>query len=134
MQKKYNWIYRGMAIIFCFILLYLFACVPKAPKEQKEPKERQAALSVMPTTAQAGAVIFISGYQFLPGEEVEVIMTVGEVHHSLGTEKEDVIVANDKGAFEVKSGIPVKTPKGNYKITAMGNKGSMATFNISVIP
>lgn len=128
MQKKYHQTYMGMVIICCLSLLFLFACVPKAPKES------QAVISVMPTSAKAGAIIFINGYQFLPSEEVEVIMTVGEVHHSLGTEKEDVIVANDKGAFEVKSGIPVNTPPGIYKITAMGNKGSMATFNINVIP
>jgi len=127
-QKKYSKIHIGIAI-FCLITLIAFmACVPKAQKE------RQAAISVMPTSAKASAVIFISGYQFVPQEEVEIIMTVGNVHHSLGTEKADVIVANENGAFEVQSGIPVKTPPGSYKITAIGNKGSTGSFNITVIP
>ncbi len=50
----------------------------------------------------------------MPGEEIEIVMTVGDIHHGLGTEKVDKIVANEYGAFSVASGIPVGTPPGKY--------------------
>jgi hypothetical protein len=60
-------------------------------------------------------------------------MQVGDVYHSIGTAKADVIVADKSGAFEVSSGIPIKTPPGTYKIEATGNKGSLGVFNITVV-
>ncbi len=118
---------KAIALICCIVMIVSIACVPKAPKE------RPASLTILPTSAKAGSVIILSGTQFAPGEEVEIIMTVGNVHHSLGTEKADTVIANDKGAFEVTSGIPVKTPPGTYKVTASGNKGSIGAFTIKVI-
>jgi hypothetical protein len=116
-----------MALMCCLLLVSALACVPKAPKE------RPATLTVQPASGKANTVIVINGSQFLPGEEVEVIMAVGEIYHALGTEKTDTIVADKNGAFEVSSGIPVKTPPGTYKMTATGNKGSVAELNIVVI-
>lgn len=121
-NHKSSWI----ALICCLFVIPVFSCVPKAPKQ------RPATLVVQPASAKAGAVIVLSGSQFLPDEEVEVIMTVGDVYHSLGTEKAESIVANKNGTFEVSSGVPVRTPPGTYKIEAFGNKGSIAVSNITV--
>jgi hypothetical protein len=117
----------GMISLCCLLILSLFACVPKAPRE------RAATLTIQPASAKAATAIIINGTQFLPGEEVEIIMTVGDVYHSLGTGKTDVVVADKNGAFEVSSGIPVKTAPGTYKIEATGNKGSVGVFNITVL-
>ncbi|MGQ9508499.1 MAG: hypothetical protein ACUVTN_03755 [Thermodesulfobacteriota bacterium] len=126
-NRRFLAVSKGIAFICCVVMVAGLACVPKAPKE------RVASLTVMPTSARASAIIIINGYQFLPGEEVEITMQVGDVYHGLGTEKADIIVADEKGRFEVKSGVPVKTPPGMYKITAIGNKGSMGTSHITVI-
>lgn len=126
-NRRFLHISKGIALICCVVMVAGLACVPKAPKE------RAASLMVMPTSARASAIIIINGYQFLPGEEVEITMQVGDVYHGLGTEKADMVVADDKGRFEVRSGVPVKTPPGTYKITATGNKGSLGTSQITVI-
>jgi hypothetical protein len=119
----------SILILFFYFLIGVFivACVPKTPME------RQANLSVEPSKGKAASVIKIKGSNFLPDERVEIIMTVGEVHHSLGTEKVEEIIADKNGVFEVSSGIPVKTPPGVYKILATGDKGSIGTFHIEVI-
>ncbi len=119
--------HKGIALICCILLITALACVPKAPKE------RPATLTVQPSTAKAAAPLVIQGSQFLPGEEIEITMQVGDVYHGLGTEKKDLIVADKNGAFEVSSGIPIKTPPGTYKIEAIGNKGSVGGFNITVV-
>jgi predicted ATP-grasp superfamily ATP-dependent carboligase len=117
----------GMVSLCCLLVLSIFAYA------KETPKERPATVIVSPASGKASTVIVIQGSQFLPGEEVEVIMTVGDVYHCLGTAKADVIVADKKGTFEVSSGIPVKTPPGTYKIEATGNKGSVGVFNITVV-
>jgi hypothetical protein len=125
--SKYIYLTKGIALLCCLFLISVFACVPKAPKE------RPATLVISPASGKATAPIVIRGTEFLPDEEVEVIMQVGDVYHSLGTAKKDVIIADKNGDFEASSGIPVKTPPGTYKIEATGSKGSMGIFNISVV-
>ena len=126
-NKRFLHINRGIALICCIFMIAALACVPKAAKE------RPATLVISPASAKEKTPIIIRGSQFLPGEEVEVIMQVGDVYHSIGTAKADVIVADKSGAFEVSSGIPIKTPPGTYKIEATGNKGSLGVFNITVV-
>lgn len=126
-DSKSPYINIGIALICCLIMVSVFACVPKAPKE------RPATLIVEPASGKAAAIIKIKGSNFLPEEAVEIIMTVGDIHHSLGTEKVEVIIADKNGAFEVSSGIPVRTPPGTYKIVGTGNKGSVGIFNIGVV-
>ena len=113
-------------LLCCLLVALVLACVPRAPKE------RPATLVIQPAIAKATQVIVIRGSQFLPNEEVEVILSVGDVYHSLGTEKSDSIVANKNGTFDVSSGIPVRTPPGTYKVEASGNKGSVAVFSMTV--
>ena len=126
-SERFLYINKGIALICCVFMIVGLACVPKAPRE------RAATLTVQPSSGKATTPLVINGSQFLPGEEVEITMTVGDVYHGLGTEKKDVIVTDKNGAFEVSSGIPVKTPPGTYKIEAVGNKGSVGVFNITVV-
>jgi hypothetical protein len=126
-KKRFIYINMGITLICCFSMIIALACAPKAPLE------RPATLTVQPSSGKARAPLVIQGSQFLPGEEVEIIMQVGDVYHGLGTAKKDVIVADKNGGFEVSSGIPIKTPPGTYKIEALGNKGSVGVFNITVV-
>ncbi len=124
-EKFFNKFF-SLAILTLFALV-ITACVPKAPME------REANLSIEPPKGKAGASIKIRGSNFLPEEKVEIVMTVGEVHHLLGTEKVEIIVSDKNGSFVVNSGIPVKTPPGVYKVIASGDKGSRGIFNLEVI-
>lgn len=126
-NKRSLHIIKWIAMICCLFMIAGLACVPKAPRE------RPATLTVQPSSGKAATPLVIQGSQFLPGEEVEITMQVGDVYHGLGTEKQDVIVADKNGTFEVSSGIPIRTPEGIYKIEAVGNKGSVGVFNITVV-
>jgi hypothetical protein len=92
------------------------------------------SLLLKPTSGKAAAALAITGSHFVPGEEIDIIMQVGDVFHGLGTARADVVVADPKGNFSVTTGIPFETPPGNYKIEATGNKGSTAVANIQVLP
>jgi hypothetical protein len=123
-------LYRSAGIFLgCFLLMISVAAYAAG-----QPPERPATLIIRPFSGKVAAPIIISGTQFLPGEEVEVVMTVGDLYHGLGTEKTDTIVADKAGTFEVSSGIPVRTPPGTYEIRATGDKGSVGVFNVQVVP
>ena len=124
----------GIMLICSLLLIPALACVPAPPPPPAPPPvEKIAILSISPASGKAAAIITLDGRHFLPGEEIEVIMIVGEIRHGIGTLKVDKIVADEKGAFKVKSGIPFKTPPGVYRITATGNKGSVGIFTIEVV-
>lgn len=129
MSRSYIHNHKGLLATFLFAFLLTF-CAMLLPAEAQQ---RAAALTIEPASGKAASAIKIKGAGFLPAEEVDIIMQVGDVYHGLGTEKTDVVVANNNGAFDVASGIPVRTPPGKYKIEATGNKGSMATFDLEVL-
>ena len=123
-----KFLHRSAGIFLgCFLLMISVAAYAAG-----QAPERPATLVIRPFSGKVAIPIIISGTQFLPGEEVEVVMTVGDIYHGLGTEKTDIIVADKTGAFEVSSGIPVRTPPGTYEIKATGEKGSVGVFNIQV--
>lgn len=127
----------GIALICCLLLALVVACAPAPkppPPPPPPPPERPANLAIDPTSGKAGAAVKLKGSNFLPDEEVEVVLTVGDVRHGLGTEKADKIIADKAGAFAVDTGIPVRTPAGSYTIKATGNKGSVGTSSITVVP
>lgn len=131
-----SFVYRkgiGVALIGCLLLVSVLACAPApVPPAPPAPTERVATLLVSPTSGKAAAIITIGGTGFLPGEEVEIVLVVGDIRHGLGTEKADKIIANSFGGFRVVSGIPVGTRPGTYTIKATGNMGSVGTFTIEV--
>ena len=117
-----------MGLICCLLLVSVLACA-KAPPP---PAERTATVVLEPASGKAAAAIKIKGSNFLPDEEIEIVLTVGDIRHGLGTEKAEKIVADKTGAFEVTSGIPVSTKPGTYTIKATGSKGSVGTSSIEV--
>lgn len=122
---KWKW----AALFCCLLLVFLSACAT-APTV---PKERPASLVIEPASGKAAAAIKITGSKFLPNENIDIIMQVGDVYHGLGTEKADTLTADNNGQFNVSSGIPVRTPPGMYKIEAVGNMGSVANFSLEVL-
>ncbi len=118
------------AVFCCFLLLAFISSCATVPAK---PKERPASMIIEPASGKAAAAIKITGSKFLPNEDVDIIMQVGDVYHGLGTEKADKLTADNNGQFVVNTGIPVRTPPGKYKIEASGDKGSVASFNIEVL-
>ncbi len=76
----------------------------------------------------------ITGDRFVAGEEIDIVMTLGEgVRVGMGTEKVDIIVADSLGSFKVKSAIPSMAKPGIYPVVIEGNKGSRITSSIEVV-
>lgn len=94
---------------------------------------KAAALVVDPTSGKPKAALTISGSGFEPKEVVDLVLATGPgILHGLGTRKVDAIVANEFGAFSVKTAIPKVSPVGVYSIEAAGDKGSLATHPLVV--
>lgn len=92
-----------------------------------------AGLVVNPSKGKPKTVITISGSGFKPGEVVDVTLeTEPGVVCGLGTQKVDAIVADNSGAFNVETGIPVVAPIGEFTIEAAGDHGSVATHPLVV--
>lgn len=98
-------------------------------------KASDAKISITPPSGKERTAITIEGAGFKPGEAVDVTIDLGGGQLvGLGTEKVEEIVADSAGKFKVPSGIPFKAKPGTYKVTAEGNKGSMAKFDLIVTP
>ncbi len=110
-------------IVACFALLIAIPCFA------------QPSVTVEPSQGPPAAEIKIEGKGFKPGEEVNIVINLGEGEKvALGTVKEDVVKANKKGEFSVVSGIPFNAKPGVYKINVTGNKGSSTEVKIEVTP
>lgn len=98
-------------------------------------KASDAKISITPPSGKQSAAISIEGAGFKPGEAVDVTVDLGGGRLvGLGTTKVEEIVADSAGKFKVPSGIPFKTKPGTYKVTAEGNKGSIAKADLVVTP
>ena len=120
-------------LITCFLLsgllIVMGACATSSTSKQTSAKP---TLIITPPSGKARSQITIEGSGFQPKEEVDIVFIAGYMRHSLGTRKVDVVKANDAGVFKVESGIPIRTPSGTYTVEALGNQGSMATFQVEV--
>jgi len=122
-------ILKGMCFLLSGLLIMMGVSVTSLA-QKKEPAK--PTLVITPPSGKARSEIIIEGSGFQSQEEVDVILIAGHLRHSLGTRKVDVIKANDTGVFKVTSGIPIQTPPGTYKVEAVGNQGSIATFQLQV--
>ncbi|MFQ5912761.1 MAG: hypothetical protein ACE5JS_06240 [Nitrospinota bacterium] len=94
---------------------------------------KNAQLAVTPGSGKPRTVVSIGGAGFEAGETVDVVVLAGPgLRLGLGTRKVDAIVADDSGAFSVKSAIPRVLKPGKYTIEATGDKGSRAKFLLVV--
>ena len=112
-------------LVFIVALAGLFAFTSCAALQTTESK---AKVTVEPSSGKAKAKIAIIGSGFQPGEEVFIILDLGEGRLiGLGTTKVEVVVADGTGAFKAMSNVPRVAKPGKYTITVEGNKGSEAT-------
>lgn len=120
---------KSMCFLLSGLLIIMAACATSPAQKQTQAKP---TLVITPPSGKARSAITIEGSGFQPQEEVDIVFIAGHLRHSLGTRKVDVVKANDAGAFKVKSGIPIRTPPGTYAVEAVGNRGSMVTFQLQV--
>jgi len=124
------------AVLMIALALVAFSCAsaPMKPGAEK-PVMEKSALTLTPDKGKAAAALKIEGKGFKPGEEVDVIIILGEgLRVGLGTAKVDVIVADQSGAFEAQSAVPMNAKPGEYRIDAIGSKGSEAAAVLQVLP
>lgn len=120
---------KSMCFLLSGLLIIMAACATSPAPKQTQAKP---TLVFTPPSGKARTAITIEGSGFQPQEEVDIVLIAGHLRHSLGTRKVDVIKANDAGVFKVSSGIPIRTPPGTYTVEAVGNRGSMVTFQLQV--
>jgi hypothetical protein len=91
-------------------------------------------VTITPARGSLKAPITISGSGFRSGEEIEIVLNLGEGQLiGLGTRKSDVILTDSNGAFSVKSHIPKMAKPGDYDIEVEGNKGSYGRTTLKVV-
>jgi uncharacterized membrane protein len=116
-----------MAIVVASFLIINFGCAGTTTAQVSK-----ASIAIDPPTGKKSTVITINGTGFQPQEEVDIVITLGPGQKvGLGTEKIEIVVADDKGAFSVPSAIPMNAKPGTYPIEVEGNMGSM--FNTTLV-
>ncbi len=117
-------------IAFAVVLAVVLALAASAAFAQEKP-----SVALAPDKGKAEAALKISGKGFQPNEEVDIVLILGEgLRVGLGTAKVEVVVADDKGAFEAESAVPKMAKPGEYKIEVIGSKGSEASAVLQVLP
>ncbi|MCX8085011.1 MAG: hypothetical protein N3C60_08840 [Calditerrivibrio sp.] len=90
-------------------------------------------VKITPPSGPALTQISIDGTGFKSGEEIDIILTLSAGEKiGLGTEKVDVITADDKGNISVKTSIPMMAKPGTYKLEIIGNQGSYKEMSLIV--
>jgi uncharacterized membrane protein len=128
MSVKKSLLRVGLAVIVSSFLFLNFGCAGDTTGGASK-----AAIDIKPPSGKKSTVIAISGTGFQPQEEVDIVITLGPGKKvGLGTEKVEVIVADDKGNFSVPSAIPMNAKAGEYPIDVEGSKGSVVNTKIVV--
>ena len=84
------------------------------------------SIVITPSSGPAKTPITITGAGFVPGEEVDLVITILTLDHIVGA-RTGPIIANEYGAFVTNTKIPnVPPPPGAYAMKAMGDKGTIA--------
>ena len=113
-------------IIGCFLAASL-SCSMFQPKGK-------ASVSIDPPIGIPGTAIKITGSGFRAGEEVDIVLILGEgLRIGLGTQKIETITADPNGGFSVASNIPGMAKPGRYGIEVEGSKGSYAKSFLEVV-
>jgi len=118
---------RMMIIVLAVILL--------VPVVGLSEELRAPSLRVIPFSGKPGDKIALYGAGFAPGEEVRVGVTMSGLTIYLGTSKGGPFKANEMGAIKIPAQIPdaYVAEAGLYTVSAMGNKGSFATYPLEVV-
>ncbi len=90
-------------------------------------------VKITPPSGPSLTPISIDGTGFKSGEEIDIILTLNAGEKiGLGTEKVDVITADEKGAISVKTSIPMMAKPGTYKVEIIGSQGSYKELTLTV--
>jgi hypothetical protein len=118
-------------LVLCIAALFLSAACSGAAVQ----KAGDAKITITPPSGKERTAITIEGTGFKAGEVIDITIDLGGGQLvGLGTQKVDAIVADKAGAFKAPSGIPFKAKPGTYTVTAEGDKGSFAKFDLVVTP
>ena len=122
---------RGSLVLAVMVLaVVLVSLVVSVAQAQEKP-----GITLTPDKGNAEAALAVVGKNFQAGEEVDIVLILGEgMRIGLGTAKVEVVVADENGAFEALSNIPKMAKPGEYKIEVIGSKGSEAEATLHVLP
>jgi len=132
---------RTSVVIWLTLILFVpfvMSCAgPSAstrPSEEGALQQKSPRIVVVPFSGKPETKISILGAGFVPGEEVQIGVTMFGVSLFLGS-REAAHVANEMGAVKIDSFIPGKlvAKGGLYTVRAIGNKGSFATYPLEVV-
>ena len=127
-MKKGRSLYVAGAVLVS--LTFLFGCVAMG----SQTKSVAPVVTVTPDTGKVKANIVIAGSGFQPGEEIDIVMVLGQgMKIGLGTQKVEIIKADAKGAFSAKSKIYRAAKPGTYPIEVSGSMGSEASASLTVV-
>jgi hypothetical protein len=118
-------------LVLCIAALFLAAaCTGTAVQKASDAK-----IALTPPAGKKGAAIAINGTGFKPGEVIDITLDLADGRLvGLGTTKVEEIKADAAGLFKADSGIPTVAKPGTYKVTAEGDKGSVAKAELVVQP
>lgn len=90
-------------------------------------------VKITPPSGPSLTPISIDGTGFKSGEEIDIILTLNAGEKiGLGTEKVDIIKADEKGVISVKTSIPMMAKPGTYKLEVIGSQGSYKELTLTV--
>ncbi|UCE33064.1 MAG: hypothetical protein JSV40_07400 [Deltaproteobacteria bacterium] len=127
MMKRRSVYSLGVSLLIGFFVIISISCAPVQPNST-------ATVSVNPSKGTPGTNVVIKGAGFKAGEEIDVVMILGDgMLIGMGTQKVEAIVADSNGTFEAKSAIPKMAKAGIYTVEVEGNKGGMTSASVEVI-
>jgi hypothetical protein len=127
MKKRRSVCKLGVSAVVAFFVAMSISCAMVQPKST-------ATVSISPSKGTPGTNVVIKGAGFKAGEEIDVVMILGDgMLIGMGTQKVEVIVADSNGSFEAKSAIPKMAKPGTYVVESEGNKGSMTSASVEVV-
>jgi len=130
---------RLSVCLLVITVMLLPGCAGPSPKPNQSTAEMtRAAIAVVPMSGKPATKLTIYGGGFFPGEKVRVILPLEGYEMVMAAEGTGgFVVANEAGAFVVKpGGIPLAEviKPGLYTLKAAGDKGSLATAPLEVLP
>jgi hypothetical protein len=126
-MKKRSVCKLAVGAVVAFFVAMSISCAMVQPKST-------ATVSINPSKGTPGTNVVIKGAGFKAGEEIDVVMILGDgMLIGMGTQKVEAIVADSNGSFEAKSAIPKMAKPGTYVVESEGNKGSMTSASVEVV-
>jgi hypothetical protein len=128
--KSINQLGTVLSLVLSALVILFYPALAPAQAQKELP-----SVELSPASGAPGTALTITGKSFVPGEEVDIILTLEEgMRIGLGTEKVEAITADQAGEFSAASAVPLMAKPGQYKIEVEGSKGSQAVSTVEVLP